>query len=288
MIDADTKQAAQDAVDKTTKAAEKTVRHPLIKRLARFGFYTKAFLFAVIAFLAILVVIGSSGGRLTDATGALSTLGQTGLGRFALIAITAGAVGHGIWNILRGIADVDEAGSGFAGKVKRVVPVGIGLFYIGLAWTAFEILLSVRVSVANSRTEETLTAFALSIPLGFIFVFLIGVGVIAAGLHECYSGVTGKFQETYRRWEMSRVGLSVVTVLGLLSFSARALILVLIGWFFVMAAVAGDPNEAAGLDGALKALAQSTYGTILLLFTSAGLAAHSVLAVIEAKYRRIC
>jgi hypothetical protein len=60
------------------------------------------------------------------------------------------------------------------------------------------------------------------------------------------------------------------------------------GYFFFLAANLNDPYQAEGIDGALLALARSSYGGILLFGSGFGLVCHGVLAFFEAKYRRIC
>jgi hypothetical protein len=128
----------------------------------------------------------------------------------------------------------------------------------------------------------------LAVPLlGALFIGLVGLGVIGAGFHECYSGVTGKFRENYRLWEITGFHLTFINVLGILSFTARALILVLMGYFFVRAAVYHNTG-AIGMDAALLVLLRSSYGRLLVLLTAIGLFCHGVLAFYEARYRRIC
>lgn len=284
----ETKQTVKEKIEETVEKAEETVRHPLVKKLTRFGFYTKGVLFIVIGVLAILLVAGLRGGKIADPTGALGVIAQKPFGKILLIVFIVGAIGHGFWNILRGAADVDDAGKRFFGIVKRVLFIGIGLFYIGLALTAWSILFSENVSDANSQLPKTIVTVLFALPLGAILVFLIGLSVIGAGFHECYAGISGKFQDNYRSWEIKGWHQTFITILGVLSFTARAVIFALMGWFFITAAIDYDPNEAAGIDGALLALAQSSYGGILLFVTAIGLVCHGILAFYEAKYRRIC
>lgn len=283
-----TKAAVSETFEKTVEVAEEAVRHPHIKKLARFGFYAKSVLFIVIGILAVLVTTGSQGGKLADPTGALATIAQKPYGKFLLILFIVGAVGHGIWNILRGLADVDDAGKNWQGVLKRIIAGCIGGFYLFLAWTAWNIVLTTNISNENGAVSQTFAAILLALPLGVILVFLIGLIIIGAGFHECYSGITGKFQESYRLWEIEGVHLKFITVLGALSFTARALILALMGYYFIWAAINYNPNEAIGIDGALMILAQSYYGQILLFVTAIGLVCHGILALYEAKYRRIC
>lgn len=285
----ETKHALKETFEITIEKAEKTVRLPFVRSLSRFGFYTKGVLFIVIGILAIAVAIGLRGGKLADPTGALGVIAQKPFGKILLVLFTVGAIGHGLWNILRGAADIDDAGNKVFGIIQRSISIGVGIFYVGLALTALSILLTVNASTANGELPKTIVAILLTVPLiGVIIVLIIGLSMIGAGFHECYSGISGKYQENYRAWAIKGWQGIFITVLGVLSFTARAIILVLMGWFFIAAAIDYNPNEAIGIDGALRTLAHSPYGEILLFVIAVGLICHGVLAFYEAKFRRIC
>jgi len=283
-----TKELVSDKIEQTVIAAEEIVRHPFVKRLAEFGFYTKGFLFIVIGVLAILVAMGDRSGQLTDASGALTIIAQFTFGKILLIIFIAGAFGHGAWNILRGAADVDNAGTNWQGIAKRIIAVSVGFFYFFLAWTAWSIVLTVGVEVQNGTVQKTMTALILALPLGAILVFIIGLSVIGAGINECYRGLTGKFQEDFRLRELQGGRRKIVTVLGALSFTARAVIFGLMGYFFIQAAIESNADAAMGIDGALRTLGTSYYGRILLFVAAIGVICHGVLSLYEARYRRIC
>ncbi len=287
-MDDATKEAISEKIEQTVEAAEEIVRHPYTKRLAQLGFYTKGFLFTVIGILALLVAFGQRGGTLADPTGALNVIAQLSYGKVFLIIFVVGAVCHGIWNILRGVADVDNAGKKWQGIAKRIIAVGTGIFYIFLAWTAWIIITTAQVSTQNGTVQKSITALILALPLGTILILIVGLSVIGAGLSECYRGITGKFQEDFRLRELQGWKRKIVTVLGALSFTARAVIFGLIGYYFVLAAIDANPNEATGVDGALRTLSQNFYGKTLLFVAAVGLIAHGILSLYEARYRRIC
>jgi len=283
-----TRELVGEKIEQTVAAAEEAVRHPYIKKLAEFGFYTKGVLFIVIGVLAILVAIGDRSGKLADPTGALTYVAQLSYGKILLVIFIAGAVGHGAWNILRGVADVDSAGDKWQGIIKRIIAVSVGLFYFFLAWTALNIIFTAHVAVENGTVQKAMTGLILALPLGAVLVFLIGLSVIGAGVSECYRGVTGKFQQDFRLRELKGGKQKVVTVLGALSFTARAVIFGLMGYYFIMAAIEANPETAMGIDGALRILATSYYGKILLFIAATGVICHGVLSLYEARYRRIC
>ena len=194
-----------------------------------------------------------------------------------------------MWNILRGAADVDNAGRSIEGIFKRIVSIVIGFFYLGFAVSAREIVLAAHsVASGGSRAEETFISIVLAVPvIGALFIGLIGLGVVGAGFHECYSGVSGKFRDNYRLWEITGPHLTFINVLGVLSFTARALLLVIVGYFFIRAAYYNNTGSI-GLDAALLALLRSSYGRVLVLLTAIGLVCHGILAFYEARFRRIC
>lgn len=284
----ETKEAVVEKIEQTVETAEEIVRHPYTKKIAEFGFYTKGFLFIVIGILALMVAFGQRGGELADPTGALTIIAQFTFGKILLIIFIFGALSHGVWNILRGAADVDNAGKNWQGIIKRCIAVGAGIFYLFLAATAWSIVTTVNVAVQNGTVQKSLTAIILALPLGAIVVFLVGLIMIGAGFNECYRGVTGKFQEDFQLYKSQGNKRRIIGVLGALSFTARAVIFSLIGYFFIIAAINGNPDEAIGFDGALWALANTAYGKTLLFIAAVGLICNGILSLYEARYRRIC
>ena len=287
-MDAETKVAIAETMREAEVVAEEVVRLPWILSLSRLGFYTKGVLFIVIGVSAVFLSAGLRGGRIADPIGAMEAIAQMAFGRVLLLVIVAGALGHGLWNVLRGFADVDDHGKGILGITKRCLSVGIGIFYFILAATALDIVLSNNVGVTNGRGEQYVTWVFLSIPLGALVVLIIAIGFFVAAGSECYSGFTGRFMNTYRSWQLSPTVERFVLSLGVVSFSTRAVLYVLTGYFFFLAANLNDPYQAEGMDGALLALAQSRFGSVFLFISGFGLVCHGVLAFFEAKYRRIC
>ena len=287
-MDAEVKSAIVETAKEAEKVAEEVVRLPWVRRLSKLGFYTKGVLFVVIGVSAVFLAAGMRGGRITDPVGAMAAIAQFTFGRVLLAILAAGAVGHGVWNMLRGIADIDDMGKGVIAIITRCLSVGIGGFYIILAITALQIILTNTDPEVNGHGEQFVTWVFLSIPLGALVVLIIAIGFLVAAGTECYNGFTGRFINNYRSWKLTPAVEKLVFVLGIISFTTRAVLYVLMGYFFFLAANLNDPYQAEGIDGALLALAKSRFGAILLFASGFGLVCHGVLAFFEAKYRRIC
>jgi hypothetical protein len=280
--------AVEKAVDTATSVAEEAARLPWVQSLSRLGFYSKGFIYLVVGAIAVMVAIGVRGAEMADTRGALVAIAEERFGKALLVIFVVGAAAHGIWNILRGCADIDNLGGKWLGVFKRSIGALIGFFYLGMAISALEIVVASRGDGINSQAEETFVGLLLTIPvLGAIYAVIVGIGLIVAGVSEFYSGVSGKFTENYRRWQITGFGWAVISVLGVLSFSVRAVLLAVMGLFFVKAPFDGQPG-AIGLDAALLVLLTMPYGRLVVVIAGVGLIAHGALAFYEGRYRRIC
>ena len=108
-----------------------------------------------------------------------------------------------------------------------------------------------------------------------------------AAVFNGYRSLTQKFEE---KWFIDDLGartkrtVSAVSSAGLL---ARFVVFGLIGIFVVKAAYEFDPQEAIGLDGALRKVADGAYGGTLLATVAAGLFCYALFCFVEARYRRV-
>ena len=86
---------------------------------------------------------------------------------------------------------------------------------------------------------------------------------------------------------MSKGTEKAFTVLGVVGHLSRTVVFGLIGYFLIKAAIDYKPKESVGLDGALSALAQASYGPVLLGIVAAGLIAFGAYSIADARYRRV-
>jgi hypothetical protein len=79
----------------------------------------------------------------------------------------------------------------------------------------------------------------------------------------------------------------VVTWLGRAGGMARGAVFVTAGVFLVIAAVRAQPQQAKGVDSALRALALTPLGPWLLLVVAIGLIMFGAYSCCEARWRRV-
>ena len=111
---------------------------------------------------------------------------------------------------------------------------------------------------------------------------LIGVAV-----YQAYKGLARKFLDDAKTGEMSPGVRRGYTALGVFGYVARAVVFALIGYGLIKAAIDYDPKEAIGLDGALRKLAQASYGPALLGIVAAGLVGFALYSMADARYRKV-
>ena len=122
---------------------------------------------------------------------------------------------------------------------------------------------------------------------GTLIVGVVGAILIGVALGQGYKGVSKKFLDTSKTAEMTLEVKRGFTTLGVLGHLARIVVLGLIGYGLLKAAIDYNPHKAIGLDGALSKLSHNSYGPFLLGVVAAGLIAFALYSIADARYRKI-
>ena len=255
---------------------------PQFEWLARAGLAARGAIYVVIGVLALKLALGD-GGKTTSQQGALATIAQQPFGKALLILTAIGLAGYAIWRLVRAaIGHGPEASDDVKERIDGLLS---GISYAALFVTAVSILLGSGGGGSGSPDEAT--GGVLDWPAGQVLVVIAGLVLIGVGLEQGYKGVTRKFLEKSKTEQMSQRVERAFTTLGVVGHLARLAVFVLIGYFLIRAAIDYNPDEAVGLDGALAALGQASYGPLLLGLVAAGLICFAAYAIADARYRRV-
>jgi hypothetical protein len=256
---------------------------------ARAGLVAKGITFAIVAVLALGVAFGI-GGDVEDRPGALQTIAETTLGRFLLGVLAVGLGGYALWRFVQAaLGEKIESGED-VNIFKRVGLVARGLLYAWFFVMCISIFFNADEPVTGgggSRQEDRATGFLLEQPLGRWVVAVLGLAIIGAGLFNLYRALSQSFRKDLKEQQMGKDERESYTVLGVIGHLARAVLFSLAGWFLVKAAWEYDAEEAIGLDGALRKLAEADYGNVLLVSTAGGLFAYALFCFVQARYRMV-
>jgi hypothetical protein len=107
---------------------------------------------------------------------------------------------------------------------------------------------------------------------------------VIAGLGMLVEAVLRRFERQLDRRAVPERVRPVVVMLGMSGSFARALIVVLACALVIDAAVTINPQRSTGLDGALRSLAATTFGPLLLGIVALGFAAFGLYAAATARW----
>jgi Domain of Unknown Function (DUF1206) len=249
--------------------------------LARAGLVARGVVYLVIGVLALKLALGD-GGKATNQTGALKTVADQSFGEVLLILLAIGLAGYSLWRLLRAAvghgAEQRDSGS------DRIAALASGIAYGILCITAVKILTD---SGAGSGTPKQPTGGVLDWPAGTVIVAIAGAIMIGVAAYQAYKGLAEKFLEDAKTGEMSEGVRKGYTALGVFGHVARAVVFALIGYGLIKAAIDYNPKEAIGLDGALRELADASYGPVLRAAVAVGLSGFALYSMADARYRKV-
>lgn len=250
-------------------------------RLARAGFVARGLVYLIIAVLAVKLAIGERG-TTANQQEALRTIAEQPFGKVLLVLVAVGLGGYALWMLVRAAIGhgVEQEDSG----QDRIAAAASAVAYGVLCFTAVEVIAG---SGAGGGATKEATGGVLGWPAGPVLVAIAGAVLIGVALYQAYKGLARKFTEEAKTGEMSPGVRKSYTALGVFGYVARAVVFALIGYGLIRAAIAYDPKNAVGLDGALHDLTEASYGPALLLVVAGGLAGFAIYSIADARYHRV-
>lgn len=262
--------------------AKRAARGRSVGWLGRIGFAAQGTCFVIIAVLALELAFGDHG-RLTDPRGAFVVLAAGGWTRALLVLLAIGFGGFSIWRFAQAIFDRGGMGSSAGGLGRRAIQLGQGVLYALLTASAVRALTGAREHGGAKRAASGILGW----PAGAELVGAIGVAFAIVAVVNVYWGVSRRFMESLTRDRREAPIEALLRVAGTVGFCALGVVLGVIAWFFLKAAVDFNAGRVVSLGGAMAKLARADYGKWLLTAVAAGLLAYGVFGLLQARYHRV-
>jgi len=250
-----------------------------IDALVRLGYFSKALVYVVMGVLALLVASGKRGGRITDPGGTLYVVLGQPLGNTLLILVAAGLLTYAAWEILRAVFGWGRAARDGVGS--RALACIRGFFYGAIGLQAMKLAIGLR---GGESGPEPLVRAALKWPLGQWLILAAGVGVGIYGAAQLIDAIKGRLESDLDASTLrGRLGDWAVQV-ARGGIGARGVLLVLLAFGIVRAALARRASAAGGFDTSLVILNALPQGGLLLGAAAAGVLAYGIYQLLHARY----
>lgn len=249
--------------------------HPVLTTGARLGYAASGILHLVLGWIAVSLAWGAGASEESaDQSGALAQLRSTPVGGVLLWVIVVGFALLTLWQVATAVTTQETK--------DRLKSAGKAVTYLVLTGLAARAATGQSSSAGGSEQTTSITARVMEHPPGQVAVGLVGLGIVAVGGYHVVKGWREKFLEDLRE-NPGRA----VTVAGRVGYIAKGIALGIVGVLFVVAAVKNDPEEAQGLDGALRTLLELPLGTALLTAVGLGIAAYGVYSFGRARHAKV-
>jgi hypothetical protein len=246
----------------------------------RIGLVTYGVVHLLIAFIALELAFGQSGGQSANQKGALAELARQPFGKALVWIIAIGMFLLVLWRALDAAFGHNEKDG--ADKIRaRAVSAGKGLIYAVLGITAVKIATGSQSSGGGSKST---TATVMNWPGGQLIVILLGLAIVGYGGYMAWRGWTEKFKEHLDAEGKSGDSGRAYILFGRIGYISKGISIALVGALFVYAGATHDPKKSGGMDQALHTLLQQPFGQFLLILIALGIGCYGLFCFARARH----
>lgn len=250
-----------------------------IERIGRIGWVAKGVLYLSLALLVWRVAAHAASGD-ADQVGALSELSGGGWERALLVVVAGGLFLYAAWRLTEAVlARSEEA-------VERIGAAVSGLIHVGLGVIALRLVADGDSGTGGGTATDQRAAGFLEDGTGRVIIGLLGLVLVGVAVEQFRRAWTASFMRKLDYPELPGER-PTIKALGRAGHAARGVVWAIVGGFLTVAAVQADPDDAKGLDGALREVAERSWGDVLLAVTAVGLALYGVYCILSARHQRL-
>jgi hypothetical protein len=287
-----------------------------LRWLGRAGYAARGVLYLMVGWIAVQAAFGQSGQQ-ADKSGALQEISSTPVGGVLIWLLVVGFIGMALWRLSDaaypesssddGTSSGSDFGSGKASSsgdgtssaskgsqaaskgsdtAKRVAALVKAVIYAVIAYSVLKFAIGGGTQSSDKESVD-LTATVMKYPGGQVLVVVAGLALIGGGGYLAYSAWKEKFRQNLELGQIHGRLQRVVVWLGKFGGIARGAVFVTAGVFLVVAAIEAKPQQAKGVDSALRVLASTPLGPWLLLLVAIGLIMFGLFSLCQARWERL-
>ena len=256
----------------------------MLSALPGAGHFSAAIFYVTMGFLAGLVALGM-GGETPDGRVVVRALRDLPFGPLLLITIALGALSLVVWRLLQAFWDIEGKGRSFIGLCQRGRFLFSAAFYVTIPFGVARMLVGFHTPSGEQIAEGAASA-VIRFPFGWSIVLGTGMGFLTVGGFYLYRTLRGNFERVFRCEQMSEGQRKFCFALGRFGCASRGVILLVIGYYLMVAGWNVDPRQVEGQAGALQIIGSQPLGPIMLGIVALGLIALGFYSLAELRYGR--
>ncbi|MEQ1698495.1 MAG: DUF1206 domain-containing protein [Ilumatobacteraceae bacterium] len=268
-----------------------TADHPGIVACGRAGWCAKGLVYVIAGALILAVAAKASGWATTAAaneeaspTGAFATVADSTGGSLVLVLLAAGMLLYAGWRLVTAALPGATDASAMLHRVGYVVSA---IMYTTFAITAIELARNSQADQDGNRRVSDLSASVMEHTAGRLVIGLVAVIVMVVGAYRVSKGVRVDVTDEMNLGGMSADRVRWTKRLGAAGEIGRGIGIGLVGFFMLRAAITYRSAEATGLDGALRRLAEQSWGQVVVALVGIGFVAYGIFCLATFTHRQL-
>jgi len=253
-----------------------------VENFARTGIFAKGIVYCLIGLLTSMAALGLSGKKM-DKEEAFKLIYDQPFGRILLILIAIGLLGYIMWRLFQAISDIDHEGKDSNAIFKRLGYGGSALIYLAMAIYAFQLAIDGPQGGGDDMQKSYIIKL-LEYPGGNWIFGVVAIAIIIGGFRQMYKGYSQNFMKGVNFIKGEYAG--HFKKAGTAGYISRGVVLAIVGYFFLMAALHKNANEVKGTKGAFDFL-ENNFGGLLMGLVALGLLGYGIFMFIKGRYQKI-
>lgn len=203
--------------------------------------------------------------------------------------IIAGIAGYVFWRAVEAVTDPYHFGSDWKGLLKRTAVILSALAYGLIGYSAARIALRGEIpnaSQAGEQEQQRLAGEILTWPGGQLILGLAGAFVLIMGVVQFVVVVRRSYATEISIEPRTPNGERAIHVLAWYGYSARGVILCVLGYLLLRGAVSADPKDVGDTDTAFDFVGGGVVGDTAFAIVALGTVAYGVLMYVNAWHYR--
>lgn len=250
----------------------------MIKKIRKFGFLSKGFVYVTIGILTLLTAL-KLGGKVSDKNGVITFLENQIFGKILLIIVGFGMFSYAIWRFYKSYFVIKKE------EKKTKYLLSIDYFIRGIVYSSFAISVLFKVfnQSKNGISKESAVAKILQLETGKYILYAIAIIIFFSAINQFYIVYKNIFLENVEK-SKNITSFSFLEKTGKFGITARGISFLIFSWFIFKATSDKNPSKIKGTQEMFSYLQNLSFGSFLMGIMALGFISYGVFQYFYGRY----